>query len=212
MDTGQHSLTACTLHNRPWLNFPTIKHGSPLVIGGNCFLQICVLAVGTSVFVCFSNSVWLVRIHLSVCVCMSVCFPPCHPPDPQCKCASADKEPAGIQRSANTVCTTLNTEHTLHKHCTIVQYSTEHKDNPKTALLCFNCYNTRTLHASHCGCCKHKMHCRDLTHCTACIGELQNYHLHTALDNKRTHCTHYVLDCFLSTHLMSAYCVNALAI
>ena len=69
-----------------------------------CFMCICVFA----------------RIHLSVCVCMSVCFPPCHPPDPQCKCASADKEPAGIQRSANTVCTTLNTEHTLHKHCKIV--------------------------------------------------------------------------------------------
>ena len=66
------------------------------------FIRLCV-------FLWTSNRVWLVRIHLSVCVCMSVCIPPSHPPDPRCKCASADKEPAGIQRSANTVCTTLNT-------------------------------------------------------------------------------------------------------
>ena len=149
----------------------------PTMLGSRLFISlfVCDVCIVFHVYLCICV---FARIHLSVCVCMSVCFPPCHPPDPQCKCASADKEPAGIQRSANTVCTTLNTEHTLHKHCTIVQYSTEHKDNPKTALLCFNCYNTRTLHASHCGCCKHKMHCRDLAHCTVCIGALAKQQLH----------------------------------
>ena len=138
-----------------------------------CFMCICVFA----------------RIHLSVCVCMSVCFPPCHPPDPQCKCASADKEPAGIQRSANTVCTTLNTEHTLHKHCTIVQYSTEHKDNPKTTS------------AADCGCCKHKMHCRDLAHCTVCIGALAKQHLHTAHWIIKEHIAHIMCSTAFYRHI-----------
>ena len=113
-----------TGQQRPRLNFPTINHGAPLVeqlsflwmIYRNqsihqsiAFCRPMCSFIRLCVFLWTSNRVWLVRIHLSVCVCMSVCIPPSHPPDPRCKCASADKEPAGIQRSANTVCTTLNT-------------------------------------------------------------------------------------------------------
>ena len=156
----------------------------------------------SSLCVSLNVSPCLARAYSSVCLCVQVCL--CSPMPSarsRCKCASADKEPAGIQRSANTVCTTLNTEHTLHKHCTIVQYSTEHKDNPKTALLCFNCYNTRTLHASHCGCCKHKMHCRDLAHCTVCIGALAKQHLHTAHWITKEHIAHIMCSTAFYRHI-----------
>ena len=57
----------------------------------------------------------LARAYSSVCLCVQVCL--CSPMPSarsRCKCASADKEPAGSQRSANSVCAT-NT-HTL-KQC-----------------------------------------------------------------------------------------------
>ena len=57
----------------------------------------------------------LARAYSSVCLCVQVCL--CSPMPSarsRCKCASADKEPAGSQRSANPVCATHT--HTL-KQC-----------------------------------------------------------------------------------------------
>ena len=178
------------------------------------FIRLCV-------FLWTSNRVWLVRIHLSVCVCMSVCIPPSHPPDPRCKCASADKEPAGIQRSANTVCTTLNTHtgncrFTAGQNVCTLQETVCNAMNTEHCIICCTLYvycranfilnkmhaNTvcSTLNTEHCSedsdCTQYTTYCRtNSAHRTECTPS-EHHVQHT----KHTYCmytllhTEYILE------------------
>ena len=69
----------------------------------------------------------LARAYSSVCLCVQVCL--CSPMPSarsRCKCASADKEPAGTQRSAHSVCAIQHThtetvQQTLHSSLAFTQ-------------------------------------------------------------------------------------------
>ena len=171
-----------------------------------CLCVMCVLC-----FMCICVFVYLrVFICLFVCACLSVSPHAIHQ-IPNVNVRLPTKNQLGFNE-ARTPCAP---HWTLNTHCTNTAQSCNTQQNTKTTpkLLCS--VLTVIIHA-HC-----MLHTVDAasTKCTAetwptaqcALVHLQNNN-YTALDNKRTHCTHYVLDCFLSTHLMSAYCVNALAI
>ena len=88
------------------------------------FSDIC---VHLCVFLWTFHRVWLVRIHLSVCVCRSVCVPPCPPPDPDVNVRLPTKNQLGFNE-ARTPCAP---HWTLNTHCTNRQNT---KTTPK--LLC----------------------------------------------------------------------------